>query len=129
MPEKIIKTTPRKFLGASQAERWQFIQDKIGFRTVPWVDINKLTKEERVEFESAPDSAPWFMDTEQETFCKSMQPRFPTLALAEEWAALEDKEITLSEDMQAFWAPSECYAPSFAEIEKQRTGLLLKAII
>ena len=125
--DTIIKTAPRVHLNASPAERWQFLQDEIGIRAVSWIDVNKFTEQERANYDASFEE-PDFEDTEGEAYLRDMTPRFPTLALAEEWAALEDADISIAEDLQAFWAPGECGTSAFAEIERQRAALMLKEV-
>lgn len=124
----IIKTAPRVHLNVHPAERWQFIQDDVGIRAVPWFDLNRLTEQERVGHDAALDDPSNFVDSEQEAFMLAHCPRFPTLALAEAWAALEDREVSIAEDLQAFWAPSECGTAAYAQLEVERAALLTKEI-
>ena len=134
--DTIIKTTPRKFLSAHPSECWQFLRDAEGsFRAVSWFDINKLNAQEREEYEKCeaadgfgPSSYPPLSEEEEAAYASAHTPRFPTLALAEEWAELEDEEISTAEDLQAFHAPSECGTLAFSQIREAREALLLKQV-
>lgn len=131
MADTIVKTAPRRFLTAHASECWQFLRSTEGnFRAVPWFDINKLSAKEREEYdkqeaEDGPGDS-FYSEEEEEAYARAHTPRFPTLALAEEWAELEDEEISTAEDLQAFQAPSECGTLAFSQIREAQEALLLK---
>lgn len=132
MTETIIKTAPRNTAYALPAERWQFRRDERGNYFVKhWVDENKLTKEELESYTQFERGLPDFLDTEQEAYIKERCPHFPTLALAEEWAALEDEEMRIADDIQTSYAPNtpgDSTTTAFMEITERREALRLRSV-
>lgn len=125
MSDWIIKTTECRSFGAHAAERWQFIRDERGVRAQAWFDINRLTSQEQAAYEKAMEEYP---DAEAEGYPPEELPRWPTVMLAERWAALIDEERSLGEELGAYNAPGECGTRAYAELEKRRRELLKYAV-
>jgi len=122
--ERIIKTRPRALLRGHAAYQWQFIRGENGVRAERWFDLNKLNEQERIdwdsqeaEYASMPEDAQWVQPEPD-------APSFPTLVLAEKWAALEDEEENIAPDMQAFHAPDECYRDAYDSLFRRREELM-----
>lgn len=123
----IIKCTPRHFPSARPSDMWRFIaEDRGGVRAEEWTDVNKMTAEERAEYEAAEgDEEPQFAAAADAYYASYKHPLFRTLEFAERWAALIDEEETAQEEVSAFGAPRECLTLVKRSIQ-QRVDELLK---
>lgn len=126
--DRIIETTPRPTLRARPYDKWQFVVTSRGFEARLWLDVNAMTPEERAEYEKE--------EKEMEAMDAAFpgvgggppDPVWPTLELAKEYAAFEDRYESIDQDLHAFGAPSECYEDAFAGYDAQREALMAMAV-
>jgi hypothetical protein len=127
-PETIILTTDRHFLGAHAAQRWQFVSTTNGIYVREHIDQNRLTEEERTQYEEELADLP--SEEFLELLCVPQQPPhlWPTLVLAQRYAALLDAEESLAEEMATHHAPMECGKNAFIALETAHRELLKQAL-
>ena len=126
----IIHTLPRRLVSSHESVRWQIIKDEKGFFAREWFDINKLTPEERIAYDSTPEPPEFAseMHSDMDAFYESQIPRFPTQELAIKFAFLMDERDNVYDEMHAFHAPSECADIVYRSIDERESLLLMQAV-
>jgi hypothetical protein len=127
--ERKLITLPVNTPCALPCDRWAFYRDDRGVFAVREQDLSLLTAEQRAAYDVAvadlPPDPPWFDERDE----RAEAPRFHTLPLAKQYAALCDEEECVSWDQQCgYQAPGECYTPAYRSIELRRDSLLEFAI-
>ncbi len=125
--ETIIATAVRSLMDGHPSMCWQFLRDDRGFFAREWFDINALNEQERAEYDAEPMPPECAEDLEYTAHLDLSRPRFPTLELAKEYAALCDGNDNIGADMRAFGAPSECYTDAYRGHNRRMCELLAKS--
>lgn len=120
MTQIISQVFDRTYFSAHACERWRIVQLEDGrFRAEQWVDRDRMTDEERAEYEK--DEEQWAAYEVQYpgTYPEQPIPTFPTEALAVEYTRLIDEQDGTDDDLHAFGAPSECYRDAHRSLERR----------
>ena len=118
----IIEIFAANAFSSRPGEMWKIEQDADGaFLAVSYVDPAFMTMEDRTRYiadtleDLSVDEIAWRSEPE---------PRWPTLELAREWAALQDAFTSVGDEMSAYHAPSECAPAAYEPLEAEERALL-----
>ena len=127
-PRFICQLQRRTMSAIQECQVWRFFQDNKGFYCLSDTDLSKLTAEQYKEYQQDLSCYPGWLDSEDSDYAAQQMRHFPTLALAFEYAKLVDEEESISEDLDAFHAPSECYRDAFRGFEVRFEAILRQAV-
>ena len=124
--DDIVLTEPRALLADPlECEVWRYRAAPGGFTVEPGLDLTRLpaTDREAIEADMAalPDDDFWSQPPLERAV-------FPTLADAQEYAALCDEDENVDTDMRAFNAPSECGVRAHRDLEQRISAVLERAV-